>query len=227
MEALQQPIRVTGGKPARQGRSYDMNHLAHSLLAGPEPLVVVGNLIADFVRGAPPSHWPEPMVFGLKQHRRLDSRTDAHPVFARSRNRIKVPYRRYAGIIVDMAYDHFLARHWSRYHSRSLGQYSDWLMEIMDEHWDLLPPRMQRFFKHVESTDLLVGYQRIEVIGESLAGISRRLKRENPLASAVPEIQAHYRELEDDFFQFFVDIQQYNKTWKDPDSTGGKAEYED
>ena len=92
-----------------------MNYLAHALLAGPHPEMVLGGLMGDFVKGRIGDDWPEPLRGGLLLHRRIDRYTDEHRVVAASRARFPPPRRRFAGIVVDVCFDHFLARDFERW----------------------------------------------------------------------------------------------------------------
>ena len=91
-----------------------MNYLAHVHLAEPSAAGRFGALLGDFVKGAPDPELPPSVRRGILMHRRIDAHTDAHPVHRTSRRRFAGPRRRFAGIIVDVAYDHFLASAWSR-----------------------------------------------------------------------------------------------------------------
>lgn len=91
-----------------------MNHLAHAVLAGHEPGAVVGGLLGDFWRGALDPAWPEPVARGVRLHRRTDVVTDAHPDVAALRRSFEPPLRRYAGILLDVWFDHVLARDFER-----------------------------------------------------------------------------------------------------------------
>src|SRR6187549_190225 len=90
-----------------------MNWLAHLLLSPPEPLLRLGNLSGDFVRGIDVTLLRPELQLGITQHRRIDAFVDAHPLVRRSRERLDAPFRRFAGVLVDVYYDHFLARDWA------------------------------------------------------------------------------------------------------------------
>jgi len=92
-----------------------MNFLAHLYLADPQPLGLLGSLMGDFVKGPLGGRYPEPITRGIMLHRRIDTFTDAHAVVRASRTRISPGRRRFAGIMIDVFYDHFLARDWARY----------------------------------------------------------------------------------------------------------------
>src|SRR5262245_26013048 len=101
-----------------------MNYLVHLLLAASEPESLLGALMGDFVKVPLGAQYSPSITHALALHRRVDSFTDAHPVTATSRARISRERRRFAGIMVDLFYDHFLARNWTAYASEPLGAFT-------------------------------------------------------------------------------------------------------
>lgn len=184
-----------------------MNHLAHCHLGDDSDLGLVSSLMGDFVKGRlDGKDYPETVMKGLRLHRRIDSVTDAHPCVQRSRRRYEPPYRRYAGILTDVFYDHFLARDWQRYHHLPLPEFARRVYTALDTHDDLLPARLKLFRSYMLERDLLVNYREITTINTSLQGIASRLSRENPLGSAISQLETHYEGLERDFHDFFPDM---------------------
>jgi acyl carrier protein phosphodiesterase len=183
-----------------------MNYLAHLFFAEDDPDSVVGSLMGDFVKGRVPDDLPPKLRAGILLHRRIDSYTDAHPIFGRSRCRLRPELRRYGGILVDMFYDHFLARDWERYSHVTLGPFSHAVYSILAEYPLPLPPRMQRSVSYMIEHDLLVSYREIGGIGRALQGIERRLKRENRISDGVRDLQDHYDDFRGDFEAFFSQL---------------------
>ena len=184
-----------------------MNHLAHCYLSDGSDLELVGGLMGDFVKGRLDSlEYPQRVLDALRLHRRIDSTTDAHPRVRDSRNRFDPDYRRYAGILTDLFYDHFLARHWGHYHSDPLEDFARRVYDALDVHVELLPRRLQLFAVYMRQRDLLVNYRELDTIEQSLKGISSRLSRANPIGSARVQLEKHYDDLESDFHDFFPDV---------------------
>ena len=102
-----------------------MNYLAHLYLAGDDSELLIGGLMGDFVKGRVDPARPAAVRAGILLHRRVDSFTDQHPVVRRSKARIDPEFRRYAGILVDLFFDHFLACDWPAYSRQPLPQYAD------------------------------------------------------------------------------------------------------
>jgi len=183
-----------------------MNHLAHARLAGPEPIDIAANLMGDFVRGRLEGRFAPRVEAGLRLHRAVDSFTDAHPVHARSRARLDPPFRRYAGILVDIYYDHFLARHFSRYSELPLESFTARVYRALLRHRASLPRTMRQVAAHWRREDRFAGYADLAVIDRVMAGLATRLKRDNPLAGAGEPLRANYLGLEEDFLAFFPDL---------------------
>lgn len=183
-----------------------MNFLAHALLAGPAPADRLGAVLGDFVKGPLPCGLPTDVAEGVRLHRAIDSYADAHPAFRRSRSRVSPERRRYAGIMVDLFYDHFLARHWSRYHPQPLKEFTADFYALLAAHSELLPPRLAHILPHMREADWLSSYREIESVGIALDRMAAgRLRQPNRLGGAAAELEQHYGKLEEDFLAFFTD----------------------
>ena len=183
-----------------------MNYLAHLYLAEDDPASIIGNLMGDFVKGRVPDDLCPALRRGIIMHRKVDVYTDTHPIFRVSKQRIRPQFRRYGGVLVDIYYDHFLARDWDRYSAKSLRNFSLTVYRILHDHYRELPTRMQRSIRYMIANDLLMSYQKIDSIGRSLAGIERRLKRASRLHEAVIDLEQNYAALGADFNAFFPQL---------------------
>jgi acyl carrier protein phosphodiesterase len=177
-----------------------MNYLAHLYLAEQSDEGLLGSLLGDFVKGRLDDRYSETVRRGIALHRAIDSFTDAHPRHLESRNRIGEARRRYAGIIIDVCYDHFYSR-------ESLAGFSERVYDVLREYRDELPGRLQRIAPHMIADDWLSSYAELANVGRALDGISRRITRSNPLAGALAEIEANYPALEGDFQRFFPELE--------------------
>lgn len=185
-----------------------MNYLAHLYLAGPEDDALIGNFLGDFVKGhvdeAPPAYRE-----GIALHRAVDSFTDDHPIALQSRRRVSAERRRFAGIIVDVCFDHFLARDWPRFSSQPLPAFSRRVYALLESRRPDLPDRVLRALPHMQREDWLAGYARTEGIARALDGLSRRRPRLAPLRGSVEELLANYAGLESDFHAFFPQVEAF------------------
>lgn len=191
-----------------------MNHLAHTLLAGDDEGLQLGGMLGDFVHGQPdPVLLPARVIAGIRLHRAIDIYTDSHPAVLAAKASMLPPYRRYAGILLDMWFDHCLARDFSRWNAQPLDVYSDALRSLLWRHDGLLPPALRRFRGYMDAHELPAGYADPAVLGHALAGIGQRLSRANPLDSALPVLVAREAALQECFEVFFPQLQTFAREW--------------
>ncbi|MBX7218991.1 MAG: ACP phosphodiesterase [Blastocatellia bacterium] len=190
-----------------------MNYLAHLYLADNTPESLLGNLLGDFVKGSLDGTTYAPEIQrGIERHRSVDGFTDSHEIVRLSKNRISPTRRRYAGIIIDMAYDHFLARHWDDYTSTPLPEFSARIYTVLLDNRQILPPRLQSILPSLVQDDWLTSYREFAALNRALNRISLRLKRENTLFNAAEEVKSEYAHLERDFRTFFPQLVEHVKT---------------
>ena len=186
-----------------------MNYLVHLYLADATPESLIGNLMGDFAKGHIDQNLSPVTRQGIALHRRIDVFTDSHPFFVQSRQRIHPQFRRYSGILVDIFYDHFLARDWALYSTLSLPCFAHLVYSILTAHYDNLPPPMRRSVSYMIANDLLLSYREVAGIERALQGIENRLKRPNRLGEAVAELCDNYDSLATDFAAFFPELTAY------------------
>lgn len=183
-----------------------MNFLAHAYLAAGSDESILGGLMGDFVKGPLDGRLGAGITRGLVLHRHIDTYTDAHPVVAGSRARVSPARRRYAGILVDLFYDHFLARHWSEYSDLPLESFTARVYAALRHSHAVLPTRLQLIAPRMAATDWLASYRYVDAIGAALDRIGERLKRGNALLGSGAELTANYDAFEADFRRFFPDV---------------------
>ena len=180
-----------------------MNYLAHLYLSEHSSDALIGNLLGDFVKGRLRSQFSATIMRGIALHRKIDTFTDAHAVTRCSRNLISPGRRRFAGIIVDLSYDHFLARHWRQYTDVELSSFVADVYRTLEDRSAILPENLQRLLPRMMGEDWLGSYKELSSIASALDRISIRFKRTNNLMGAVEEIERHYGCLESHFLEFF------------------------
>ncbi len=186
-----------------------MNFLAHLFLSGDHPEIMVGNFIGDFVRGRNVYEQFRPNIaLGIELHREIDEFTDSHGVVMESKKRLRPKYRHYSPVIVDMFYDHFLAKNWQTYHASPLDHFASEAYGILSKFEDQLPQRVQGLLPHIIRGNWLYNYSRIEGIHRALSGMSKRTPYESKMDEAVLDLQKFYAEFEDEFSRFFPELQQ-------------------
>ena len=185
-----------------------MNYLAHLHLGGPAPEQMLGSLYGDFVKGRLEGRFAEQVQAGIQLHRRIDAFTDRHPVVLQAVGRFPAARRRYAGIIVDVFFDHCLARHWRDYSPQSLDEFTAEVYQVLARESEL-PGRLAAIAPVMIAEDWLGSYRDFRVVGQVLQGISRRLSKPEGLAGAIHEVQALYQPLSDDFRAFYPLLQAF------------------
>lgn len=195
------------------GWATTMNFLAHLLIAERSPAAMVGSLMPDLARGRAPADLPAEALAAFHQHRAVDAFTDTHPLFAQSRSRLRERHGRYAGILVDVFYDHFLATDWSRYRDEPLGDFIDRAHEALRSHQHLMPPAMRYPVDKLLEQDWLRSYATVEGIELALRRMSQRLTerfdRPVQLHTAVADLVEHDAALRGDFHAFFPQLLAY------------------
>lgn len=183
-----------------------MNYLAHIYLSGEDDELKIGNFIADSVKGKDFLKYPERIKQGIILHRAIDTYTDVHPVFGKSRKRLFPGYRHYSGVIVDMFYDHFLAANWNRYSEEPLKAYTKRFYHLLEEKWELLPFQVQNFYPFMVQDDWFFQYRSLKGVEKILAQMSKRTSFTSKLHHSVKDLRLHYQDFENEFQEFFPDL---------------------
>lgn len=187
-----------------------MNYLAHLYLADRTGTSFAGSLMGDVVRGPLEGRLPPTIEQGIRLHRRVDSYTDSHPAVRTAKARLKPPYRRYAGILLDVFFDHCLARHWPQFHAEPLERFVGRAHRtLLREGLELAHPGFVLRLSYMRSRKLLLSYRDLDGVEHALQGLSTRLSRRNPLATGLDALRPEYAALEDDFQLFFPDLVGY------------------
>ncbi len=186
-----------------------MNLLFHMYLSGDDEEILVGNFMGDFVKGRLGDTYPARVRQGLVLHRKIDSFAQRNTSFQTSRLRLSPEYGLYRGVFVDLFYDHFLAKEWSKWSDTLLPDYISWARSIIDEHRAILPKQLQEIVP-VIFDELLPSYESVAGIEAALIRMSRRVKRSNPLAEGGGELTRHYDELKADFERFIIAAKQFS-----------------
>ncbi|HKQ26052.1 MAG TPA: ACP phosphodiesterase [Burkholderiales bacterium] len=191
-----------------------MNYLAHLYLSEPHEDAWLGSLMGDFVKGPLDDRYGREITRGIAMHRKIDVFTDAHPVVLRSKSRMSAGRRRYAGIMVDVFYDHFLARHWQDFHDEPLAEFTGRVYRVLQRYHTVLPERLQRMAPMMMQWDWLGSYADIGSIYTALNRMGQRLKRENRLLNSADELVGNYAQLEADFREFLPDVLRFVRNYE-------------
>ncbi|MDP5158640.1 MAG: acyl carrier protein phosphodiesterase [Flaviramulus sp.] len=188
-----------------------MNYLAHIYLSGDDPLITIGNFIADGIKGKSYNKYPKDIQIGILLHRHIDSYTDAHKTVRLSTKRLHEKYGHYSGIIVDILYDHFLAKNWKNYSDIPLSVFVESFYDSLEAHFDILPSRIQKMMPFMLADNWLLSYASINGISKILDGMNRRTKNRSGMNKAVIELETFYNEFESEFTLFFDELRAFSK----------------
>jgi acyl carrier protein phosphodiesterase len=194
-----------------------MNYLAHLFLAPRHELSITGSLLGDFRKYLTVPCLPDRIAEGVNNHLYVDSYTDASQIVKDLKLIFSVRRRRFAGIIIDVAFDHFLSSHWSRYSSEDRAEFIAYCYACLQDCRHYMPERMQYVIEHMIAEDWLGSYVELPAIGNALDRISDRMRFENCIAGSIIEIEQNYQELEQGFLDFFPGLFLHMKyTGKNP-----------
>ncbi|MCC9070785.1 acyl carrier protein phosphodiesterase [Flavobacterium sp. F-65] len=186
-----------------------MNFLAHIYLSGDNDLIKIGNFMADGIRGKQFESFPSEIQKGIILHRAIDTYTDAHPIFRQSTKKLHEKYHHYAGVIIDVFYDHFLAKNWKAYSDENLDDFVKKFYDSLTENHSVLTERTQHLMPIMFRENWLVSYQTIEGIHHILTQMDRRTKNTSKMQFASTELKEYYTEFETEFTAFFEELKQH------------------
>lgn len=187
-----------------------MNYLAHIYLAENSDESRLGNFLGDFVNKSLENNYDYFIRQGIFMHRKLDTFTDSNAVFLESKKRISDSNRRFAGVLIDMFYDHFLAKNWCQYSTVPLEEYADNFYSILNGFYYCLPDKLTGRMPYMIEENWLVSYRHIDGIKKSLDRISLRFSNsKHQLLNPIDELISNYDSLENDFERFFPCAIQY------------------
>jgi acyl carrier protein phosphodiesterase len=180
-----------------------MNFLAHSYLSGNDDKILLGNFIADAVKGNRYNDYEDNIRFGILLHRKIDEFTDKHECFIQSKHRLSDTYHKFSGIIIDIFYDHFLSKYWNEYSDLDLLEFSSHIYDILVNNYKLIPARFRRILPYLVYDNWLIGYSKLESLKRVFAGMDRRTGGLSGMRNAVDDLEKDYSEYENDFRMFF------------------------
>jgi len=186
-----------------------MNFLAHIYLSGDDDLIKIGNFMADGIRGNDYRNFNPDIQKGILLHRAIDTFTDAHPIFRKSKHRLHEPYGHYSGVIMDVFYDHFLAKNWERYSDTPLEAYVAAFYTSLQDHYDLLTDKTKGLMPYMIERNWLVSYASIDGIATILFQMDQRTKNRSRMQYSVQELQEYYINFEIEFSLFFDELREF------------------
>ncbi len=190
-----------------------MNHLAHLYLSQTDVNLMVGNFIADRVKGKDYQSYSEGIQKGIEMHRAIDTFTDEHPVVMQSKERLFPIYHKYASVIVDMFYDHILAKHWPDYSPIPLSLFAQNTYKVLQAKITEMPLASQQILHYMSTGDWLTAYATEEGMKRALSGLASRTKFESKMEYATEDLIRDYSLYEDEFVPFFKELIAFSATF--------------
>jgi acyl carrier protein phosphodiesterase len=189
-----------------------VNYLAHILLSGENDLILVGNFMGDGVKGSQLDYLHPEVEAGVRLHRAIDSYTDQHPITADGRSRLRPKCGKYAGVVLDMIYDHILAANWVHYHDEPLDSFVARKYEVLERNIHHMPDRIQYMLPYMIAGDWLGNYANISGLATALNGVSKRAKAGAFIAGSEYILQENTGTFKTEFDQLFSDLFEMSNT---------------
>ncbi|HCE55823.1 MAG TPA: DUF479 domain-containing protein [Lutibacter sp.] len=186
-----------------------MNFLAHLYLSKENKNILIGNFIADAVKGKKHENYPKEIQAGILLHRQIDYFTDTHSIVRRSKRRLHERYDHYDGVIIDILYDHFLAKNWHQYSEIPLEIYAKNVYSFFQKNIEIFPEKIQKLLPYMIEYNWLVSNASIEGIQKILTGMNKRTKGISKMDLATEDLIIHYKDFEADFTTFFIELMQF------------------
>lgn len=183
-----------------------MNYLAHIYLSGTNDLLKIGNFMADSIKGNTYKLFDDEITKGILLHRHIDSFTDAHPIYRKSKHRLHEKYGHYSGVIMDILYDHFLAKNWTSYSDESLEDYAANFYNLLQNNEAILTEKIKSIIPYMIEQNWLLSYASLTGIEKILYQMDYRTKHRVHMQEAMVELEAFYLEFEGEFFLFFDEL---------------------
>lgn len=184
-----------------------MNHLAHCFLSFGDEELLIGNFIADFVKGSAWKMYPAGIQRGIHLHRRIDSFTDAHPAVWASKQRLRPFSGRYSGPVTDILYDHLLAVHWQQYTAEDFNSFVLKTYAALEKGVGHMPAMLQERLPRMLAGDFLSGYSVREGMDFVLDRFSRRLPQSFDRLAVLNFFWENLDTFSGDFQVFFPELQ--------------------
>ncbi len=188
-----------------------MNFLAHIYLSGNNDLIKIGNFMADGIRGNDYLKFPDDVIKGVLLHRQIDTFTDSHLIYRQSKHRLHKKYGHYSGVIMDILYDHFLAKNWGNYSNEELENYVKNFYRSLENNYEVLSEKTKSIMPYMMDQNWLLSYATIAGIEKILFQMDYRTKHRANMQEAVIELEEYYLEFEKEFTLFFAELIQFSK----------------
>jgi acyl carrier protein phosphodiesterase len=187
-----------------------LNFLAHFHLAWPDAGMIAGGLEGDYYKGPLGEELPAALARGIRLHRAIDAYTDNHPLIAQLRRDFPRDLRRYAGILIDLSFDHYLSHHWDNYTDISLIEFNRNIYRILQDQEQELSAGSRQMLARLLEYDILGRYRDWDTVPAAALRIGERFRRHNPFTRVDRELDPARDMLERVFLAFYPELQAFS-----------------
>lgn len=186
-----------------------MNFLAHYLLSFKQEDIIIGNFIADFLKGNEQKNQIAGIKNGILVHQVIDNFSDNHPIVQKSWSLLYPDFSHYGRVICDIYYDHFLTKHWTQYSDKSLATDIKMFYDILDNNMNHFNPKVQKVVNKIITTDWFSKYSSLDELNEVFKSLAKRAKFENNIVDSVSILEIYYLDLDKHFNEFFPELHKH------------------
>ena len=186
-----------------------MNFLAHIYLSGDSRELLIGNFIGDYVKGRDYEKFPPAIQEGILLHRKIDWFTDDHDITKKAKKLVRDQYGLYAGIVIDIFYDHYLSAKWDQFCDMSLKEYVRNRYRLLDSGFSMFPVGVKAWFPYFIKSNWLEAYTSFDGLIMVFKRMSYRTSLPDHSEYAVEQLKENYEEMESYFNEFFEEIRIY------------------
>jgi acyl carrier protein phosphodiesterase len=183
-----------------------MNFLAHLYLSCGDEDLLIGNMIADFIRNNEVASYPESIQKGIILHRQIDQYTDNHPVVRQGTHRLRPQHQKYAPVVLDVLHDYLLVKNWATYSEESLSDFTKAVYEIMGRRMGEMPERLQRRLPGMIAGDWLTAYGTMKGLSFTFEKMQERAKFPANFTEAPQHLLMAYDQYNEEFNRFFPEV---------------------
>lgn len=182
-----------------------MNFLAHFHLAWPDASVMAGSLEGEYYKGRL-DNTEHPLAIGIQHHRAVDAYTDTHPTVLALKDLFPKRLRRFAGILIDLSFDHYLSLYWDDFSDTPLTEFREAVHTALASAQPHLGERATAMHRRLVEHELLTLYHQWETVPRAARNIGQRFQRENPFIEIDADLHALRPVLEQGFLAFYPEL---------------------
>ena len=183
-----------------------MNYLAHMFLSCSDEEFIVGNFISDFITNKDIHRYSTGIQNGITLHRTIDSFTDTHPLVHKANALIRDDQGKYAPVVTDIYFDHFLITNWDTYSNNHISEYTRYIYDILDKNMNLYPAQLQSIVPVMINDDFLMACENEKRLRKTFQRVANRARFKNNMNHAYDILAANYHILQELFTAFFPEL---------------------